>query len=66
MILILILNRIKNDLQGESLLGDMEECKIGLFNLVLNGVAIPYLHNGTAWNEVNVSHVFLLKTINCK
>jgi len=61
MILILTLNRIKKDLQGESLLGDMEECKIGLFNLVLNGVAIPYLHNGTAWNEANVSHNYFFE-----
>jgi len=46
-----LLNRIKTDLQGQSLLGDMEECKIGLFNLVLNGAAVPFLHNGTVWSE---------------
>ena len=34
------------DLQGDSLIGDMEECKMALFNLILNGLAIPYLHNG--------------------
>lgn len=39
------LPKLREDLQGEILLGDMEECKISLFNLVATGYATPYLHN---------------------
>ena len=46
-------NRLKQDLQGEKLLGDMEECKIALFNLVCNGVACPYLHNNSIYYDAN-------------
>ena len=46
-------NRLKQDLQGEKLLGDMEECKIALFNLVCNGVACPYLHNNSIYYDTN-------------
>lgn len=35
-----------DDLQGNQLISDMEECKLGLFNLVMNGEAMPYFHNG--------------------
>ena len=45
--------RVKVDLQGSKLLGDMEECKNGLFNLVLSGVATPYFHNGTNLYDAN-------------
>ena len=41
----IFLLRLREDLQGEILLGDMEECKISLFNLVATGYATPYLHN---------------------
>lgn len=39
--------RLKEDLQGHALIGDMEDCKASLFNLVLTGTATPYFHNGT-------------------
>ncbi|CAF0710078.1 unnamed protein product [Brachionus calyciflorus] len=40
-------DRLKEDIQNQRLIGDMEECKISLFNLVLTGSAVPYLHNGS-------------------
>lgn len=41
--------KIKKDLQGHCLIGDMEDCRIALYNLVLNGVATPYLHNNAMY-----------------
>lgn len=39
--------RLKEDLQGNVLIGEMEECRSSLYNLVLTGTATPFFHNGT-------------------
>lgn len=39
--------RLEADLQGSSLLGDMEESKLPLYNLIIAGIATPYVHNNT-------------------
>lgn len=44
-------NRIKEDLQGHQLIGDNEDCRISLFNLVFSGIAIPYLHNNNNYYD---------------
>jgi hypothetical protein len=33
------------------LIGEFEECKIGLFNLALIGIATPFLHNNTQFYD---------------
>ncbi len=38
-------------MQGQTLLGDMEDCKIPLYCLLLTGVATPYLHNGISYYD---------------
>ena len=38
-------------MQGKVLLGDMEDCKIPLFNLVLTGCAVPFFHNGSIYYD---------------
>jgi hypothetical protein len=45
--------RIIQDLQGSELIGSMEDCKTALFNLVLNGIATPYLHNNESYYDKN-------------
>lgn len=44
-------NRLEADLQDSSLLGDMEECKMPLYNLLLTGLATPYVHNGSIFYD---------------
>ncbi|RNA13417.1 hypothetical protein BpHYR1_030217 [Brachionus plicatilis] len=41
------IEKLNEDLQGHLLIGDMEECKFSLFNLVITGTATPFFHNGT-------------------
>lgn len=45
------IDKLRTDLQGKVLLGDMEDCKIPLFNLVLTGCAVPYVHNGSIYYD---------------
>lgn len=40
-------------MQGDRILGDNEECRVALLNLVLTGVATPYLHNSTIYYDSN-------------
>lgn len=47
------LDKVKIDLQGDRILGDNEECRVALLNLVLTGVATPYLHNSTIYYDSN-------------
>ena len=43
----ILMFRLKEDLQGNVLIGEMEECRSSLYNLVLTGTATPFFHNGT-------------------
>ena len=40
-------------MQGKVLIGDMEDCRIPLFNLVLTGCAVPYFHNGAVYYDAD-------------
>lgn len=45
------IDSLLKDLQGQSLLGQMEDCKIALYTLILTGTATPYLHNGNTYYD---------------
>lgn len=47
------IDKLRADLQGKVLIGDMEDCKIPLFNLVLTGYAVPYFHNGSVYYDAD-------------
>ena len=36
-------------MQGHALVGDMEDCQIALYNLVISANAVPFLHNDTIY-----------------
>jgi hypothetical protein len=44
---LILIKRLDNELQGNVLLGDMEDCRFALYNLVIAGIGTPFLHNGT-------------------
>ena len=51
------------DLQGQKLIGDMEECKIALFNLILTGLATPFFHNGEMHYDANGESLVIILEI---
>jgi len=59
-------HRMKKDLQDKSeqpLIDTVGECSQALINMVLVGVATPYIHNGTLTIEDDNGEVIFEKTI---